>query len=551
MWGCPPNCSWLYFETSCGKGGLYAVMDDMALLLSPRQLGFGVRGGAEAAVHAARHYLSNLSPECALVKLDFKNAFNSIRRDRMLEAVQVLCPSLYPLVHSAYASPSDLKWGDSYISSSEGVQQGDPLGPLLFCLTLHQHCLRLKSEFCVQYLDDVTLAGSCEDLLHDIVVMKDAEELGLLLNTNKSEIISESMTTRGLLLCSLPGAAIIEPSNATLLGSPLGDDVCVSTALTEKVEALSRLGERLKLLSVHDALILLRNSLALPKLQYLLRTAPCFKSLHLGRYDDCLRGILGIVTNTLLEPNSAAWSQATLPVRLGGLGIRSATDIAPSAFLASYHAVSELVSVILPPSLRPSSSVFVNEAVAVWSQGHDLDPPIGVNACKQKLWDSVRCKVTAEALLQSASSDEDCARLLVVSTKESGAWLHALPITTLGLRMDDESVRIAVGLRLGTAICGPHQCCHCGFTVDTLGRHALSCKSSQGRHYRHAALNDIISRALSSARIPSRLEPTGLARTDGKRPDGMTLAPWSSGKLLVWDVTCPDILPFPTGLKPH
>ena len=46
--------------------------------------------------------------------------------------------------------------------------------------------------------------------------------------------------------------------------------------------------------------------------------------------------------------------------------------------------------------------------------------------------------------------------------------------------------------------------------------------------------------ALSAAHVPSRLEPTGLLRSNGKRPDGVTLAPWKCGQLLVWDATCPD-----------
>ena len=46
--------------------------------------------------------------------------------------------------------------------------------------------------------------------------------------------------------------------------------------------------------------------------------------------------------------------------------------------------------------------------------------------------------------------------------------------------------------------------------------------------------------ALSTAKIPSRLEPSGLYRSDGKRPDGASVVPWKSGKLLVWDATCPD-----------
>ena len=38
------------------------------------------------------------------------------------------------------------------------------------------------------------------------------------------------------------------------------------------------------------------------------------------------------------------------------------------------------------------------------------------------------------------------------------------------------------------------------------------------------------------------LEPRGLYRTDGKRPDGVTMIPWEMGKQLVWDVTVVDAL---------
>ena len=76
------------------------VTDNMSSLLAPRQLGFGVKGGAEAAIHAARQYLHSLPPDMLLLKLDFSNAFNSIRRDKMLLAVKKLLPELYPLVHS-------------------------------------------------------------------------------------------------------------------------------------------------------------------------------------------------------------------------------------------------------------------------------------------------------------------------------------------------------------------------------------------------------------------------------------------------------------------
>ena len=75
------------------------VMEEMGELLAPRQLGYGVRRGAEAAVHAARLYLRDIEPSKAVLKLDFKNAFNTIRRDKMLEAVQKLAPGLFSFVH--------------------------------------------------------------------------------------------------------------------------------------------------------------------------------------------------------------------------------------------------------------------------------------------------------------------------------------------------------------------------------------------------------------------------------------------------------------------
>ena len=46
--------------------------------LAPHQLGFGVGGGSEAAVHAGRVYLSHLQDDKAMVKVDFQNAFNTI-----------------------------------------------------------------------------------------------------------------------------------------------------------------------------------------------------------------------------------------------------------------------------------------------------------------------------------------------------------------------------------------------------------------------------------------------------------------------------------------
>ncbi|KAJ8709874.1 hypothetical protein PYW08_000071 [Mythimna loreyi] len=107
--------------------------------------------------------------------------------------------------------------------------------------------------------------------------------------------------------------------------------------------------------------------------------------------------------------------------------------------------------------------------------------------------------------------------------------------------LSDTTFRIATCLRLGAPSGAPHRC-QCGEVVDRLGHHGLSCSRSAGRIARHASINDIIRRALVTAGVPAVLEPNGLARDDGKRPDGMTIMPWKLGRPLVWDATCVDTL---------
>src|SRR6218665_4162234 len=103
-----------------------------------------------------------------------------------------------------------------------------------------------------------------------------------------------------------------------------------------------------------------------------------------------------------------------------------------------------------------------------------------------------------------------------------------------GLVLDNEAVRIAVCLRLRHALCAIHSC---GGWVGQEGHHGLVCRRAQGQSLRHHAINDIIWRALLRAGVPNTREPADLFRTDGKRPDGATLVPWSAGKYLAWDAT--------------
>ncbi|XP_055355715.1 uncharacterized protein LOC129601040 [Paramacrobiotus metropolitanus] len=245
-----------------------------------------------------------------------------------------------------------------------------------------------------------------------------------------------------------------------------------------------------------------------------------------------IRECLSAITNVNIT--DVNWVQASLPVAEGGLGIRSIEKLALPAFLASAYSVTRLATEIT--DFDPE--VYCGTAEAEWQRVTEADLP-AVEARKfQKMWDEPVIQTSVKMLSEKAQSDiSSQARLLGVSTKDNGAWLDALPAASLGNLLNDSALRIAVGLRLGTPIVTPHRCI-CSEWVDARGYHGLSCKKSRGRKSRHSSLNATLKRAFASATIETELEPLGISRTNGKRPDGVTLVPWERGKMLTWDVTC-------------
>ena len=462
----------------------------------------------------------------------------------MLSAIKEFIPDLFPYAHSTYSSPSLLLWDNDEIISAEGVQQGDPVGPLFFCLTIHRLISKLKAEFVVFYLDDGTIGGCLDDVSNDLkLIEEEGKDLGLQLNMNKSELISQYEDSLRTTLSTFPGLHFVPANNATLLGSPLGDTDSINQCLESKICQLKLISKRLCYLESHDAITLLRHSFSIPKLLHILRTCPAFLSPSLQSFDEVLMSTLSQVLNIHFNLEDPTWLQATLPVSSGGLGIRSASHLAPSAFLASADGASSLIHQILP-SYSNSNYLERESSLLSWreslpSSTPEPDPPF---SHLQKSWDKVRVQARLDSLLSNCKDDQSRARLLAASSKESGAWLHAMPVSSLGLRMSNETVRIAVCLRLGASVCQPHQCIRCSSDVDHLGTHGLSCRHSQGRLFRHNNLNEIIHRSLSAAKIPARLEPSHIIRSNGKRPDGITMTPWSHGQPLVWDVTCTDTL---------
>ena len=85
---------------------------------------------------------------------------------------------------------------------------------------------------------------------------------------------------------------------------------------------------------------------------YLLRSSPTFQHPDLlADFDDCLKSCATDIYNVSFD--DIGWIQATLPIRLGGIGLRRASDLALPAYLASISASQSLISEITQPGNIP------------------------------------------------------------------------------------------------------------------------------------------------------------------------------------------------------
>ena len=305
-----------------------SVYGQIGAELRPVQLGVATRNGCEAAVHAVRAYIqqSEVNEDRILVKLDVSNAFNSVRRDSMLEAVRARTPGIYPLVWQGNSQAAPLFIGEDQVMSKTGVQQGDPLSSLLFSLTIDTATRAADTDINVWYLDDGTLAGPLPSVLTSIErVRKEVEKCGLHLNGKKCEVAflggpeaQQKQKVMQQLHGILPDANEVYLDDLELLGAPIGDSRTRHRLLLGKQDVQKLTWRLRELEEPHQAFFLVKNCVSLPRLLYLLRSSPACRQLDLlTDIDEIVRRGLKTVTNVQLRDD--AWRQATLPVSLGGL----------------------------------------------------------------------------------------------------------------------------------------------------------------------------------------------------------------------------------------
>ena len=326
--------------------------------LQPRQCGVAVKGATELVGMGLQHFVDarHADPNWVVLTVDISNAFNTINRDAILRGCAKHVPVAYNWLSSCYQGHSPLfSQGQLILASQTGTHQGDTCGPLGFVLGLEEaleaagrHTLEWESW----YLDDGTLVGTPQEVFDYIGRLQVAlSNVGLRLNLGKCRLWGPGIQTIGDMVprypdgCMLdhPGRAIpvvpfVENSGITLLGVPIdfpGSSHHTADHWASTVAKTKTLLDRLRLFPESQIQhVLLRYCLDACRVTHLQRSTSISKAKDAPQH---LCDALRVAAEDLvgMGMSDITWTQVTLPMRHGGLGIRDPIQTQPAARLSA------------------------------------------------------------------------------------------------------------------------------------------------------------------------------------------------------------------------
>ena len=475
--------------------------------------------------------------------------FNMVCRGSLLREVRAKFPGLACWADWCYGSPSTLRFGQHKLQSCCGVQQGDPLGPLLFALALHpalRAAARHPVELCFSYLDDVVLAGrshAVQAAFRDLQAA--AAAAGLLVEVSKCVLVPTAGQASCVDASAFPsGLNTREDGNFELLGAPIGDpEFCESYTAAECVDkSTACLAALADLEDSQTGLLLLRYCSSFSKVVYSMHTTPpAACALALQRFDEGVKACLEHVGG--LPLTDRAWQQATLSIRNGGLGLRQAALHSPAAYLASVGFSTawcqELDARYATDWPTTTASVERFNAAVLAA---DRITAATVRPPRQQDLSACLDKAQLAQLSVSASGEAERAHLQLLQQPGAGAWLSACPSEALGLHLEAPFFRVLLRMRLRLPVASTDGFCPlCDGTADRFGDHARACPCGGDRVKRHNRLRTVVATRAASAGLSPEVEKLGLlpprpadlgacetgsCQPSGRRPADVYLPAW-------------------------